>query len=328
MKDVGKNILYILFLFFLSAINSNLYAQKLDFNVSKTSLHVGESVDLSFRVELPEKGTKVSFASTENYLKKYFDIISASEMKKNEGGIIVYEKKYKCLFLLVQDVILKPPVDILKDNNKIKKYFPERKIKFLPLIKGKPDIKYLRDIKAPFFFAVKNKKLFMWGIVFIAFVLLVLILLFLWKRYKFKKKKKKVDEIPYWVEVLRKINAMRGYELNNFPQAKKLCYELSMILRRYIEKRFSISAPNKTSEEFLQELSHSKYFDVYYKSLLKGFIKLSDRVKYSGYLPSKKELNDLIDSAEVFVKKTIPVNDLKKETENQNEIKGERNDRV
>ena len=49
-------------------------------------------------------------------------------------------------------------------------------------------------------------------------------------------------------------------------------YRITNILRHYIEDRFGLLAPERTTEEFLTEMAHTNQLDAAHKILIREFL--------------------------------------------------------
>ncbi|NOX96745.1 MAG: hypothetical protein GXO98_01515 [Nitrospirae bacterium] len=87
-------------------------------------------------------------------------------------------------------------------------------------------------------------------------------------------------------------------------QIKEFYIRISDILRHYIENRFGLRAPERTTEEFLLELAGSNELDKKQKELLQDFLQTCDLVKFAHYRPEIKEIQDTFDAARRFIKET------------------------
>lgn len=85
----------------------------------------------------------------------------------------------------------------------------------------------------------------------------------------------------------------------------KLFYQrISGILRRYIENRFGLRAPEQTTEEFLAGLETARDFPSRYKALLKTFLSHCDLVKFAEYQPKTEDIQKTFDSCRAFIEGT------------------------
>jgi hypothetical protein len=80
--------------------------------------------------------------------------------------------------------------------------------------------------------------------------------------------------------------------------------ELSSIVRRYLELRFEIRAPELTTEEFLQVATSRPELDDGHRTLLTQFLERCDRVKFAGYRPDAEESIATLKAARGFVEDT------------------------
>ena len=80
--------------------------------------------------------------------------------------------------------------------------------------------------------------------------------------------------------------------------------ELSDIVRRYIEERFALRAPELTTEEFLLEAGRSADLKRAHRELLSDFLARCDRVKFARYSPEEDESRDALGVAERFLADT------------------------
>ena len=80
--------------------------------------------------------------------------------------------------------------------------------------------------------------------------------------------------------------------------------ELSDIVRRYIEARFALRAPELTTEEFLAEAGRASELTTAHRELLSAFLATCDRVKFARYSPGDDESRGALDVAKRFLNET------------------------
>ncbi len=80
--------------------------------------------------------------------------------------------------------------------------------------------------------------------------------------------------------------------------------ELSAIVRRYLEGRYGVRAPELTTEEFLQEARRAANLPASQRELLEQFLERCDRVKFAGYRPDAAESMATLEAARAFVEDT------------------------
>ena len=87
----------------------------------------------------------------------------------------------------------------------------------------------------------------------------------------------------------------------------RFCSLVSDVVREYLEERFSLHAPDRTTEEFLEEMRGSDSLTPEQKQLLQDFLTRCDLVKFARAEPTIDELKSLLDSALRLVDETAPV---------------------
>jgi hypothetical protein len=103
------------------------------------------------------------------------------------------------------------------------------------------------------------------------------------------------------------VSALHELELRGAPDAETAdawFVELSAIVRRYLERRYDIRAPELTTEEFLQVATARPELDAEHRTLLSQFLERCDRVKFAGYRPDAEESLATLGAARGFVEDT------------------------
>ncbi|MGA4644151.1 DUF4381 family protein [Limisphaera sp. 4302-co] len=88
---------------------------------------------------------------------------------------------------------------------------------------------------------------------------------------------------------------------------KAFCVAVSDTLREYLEERFEFRAPERTTEEFLEELRGTDRLLPDQKDVLGDFLRRCDLVKFARYEPVRSELMELHSVALRLVEETEPV---------------------
>ena len=82
--------------------------------------------------------------------------------------------------------------------------------------------------------------------------------------------------------------------------------ELSSIIRRYLENRFGLRAPERTTEEFIREAVTSRLLSSDHQMLTSQFLEQCDLVKFARHRPQRSDMQNGYDAAERLVRETIP----------------------
>lgn len=87
-------------------------------------------------------------------------------------------------------------------------------------------------------------------------------------------------------------------------QAREYYYRLNEIVRSYIERKFSLAAPEMTTEEFLYALGRDRGALPYDADRLRAFLEACDIVKYAAFLPRREDAEQALETARAFVRAT------------------------
>ena len=77
--------------------------------------------------------------------------------------------------------------------------------------------------------------------------------------------------------------------------------ELTMIVRRYIERRHAVKAPEQTTEEFLAAASLDSRFGAEVMHRLKGFLEAADLVKFATHRPGAAAVQEAVHAAREYI---------------------------
>ena len=118
------------------------------------------------------------------------------------------------------------------------------------------------------------------------------------------------------------LEALVAAELVAQGRVKEFYQHISHILRHYIENRFGLHAPERTTEEFLDELRSAPAraaeagFVPSYGELLTTFLTHCDLVKFAELQPGTQEIQATFDSCKTFIVETCepPRGTLQQET--------------
>jgi len=94
--------------------------------------------------------------------------------------------------------------------------------------------------------------------------------------------------------------------LGLIDDSERFVTEVSETTRLYLEERFGLHAPDRTTEEFLGELSASVALDSRHKQSLADFLTRCDLVKFARAIVDRTELEALHGAAHRLVEETAP----------------------
>ncbi len=100
---------------------------------------------------------------------------------------------------------------------------------------------------------------------------------------------------------LRELALLLARDLVGGRRIKDFYVELTMIVRRYIERAHGIRAPEQTTEEFLAAVRADPRFAPAVLERLKAFLEAADLVKFAGRGPTAEEIRDATSTARLYI---------------------------
>lgn len=145
-----------------------------------------------------------------------------------------------------------------------------------------------------------------WRTLIIAASIVALLALAIW--LWIRRSRRPVAE-PAPIPIPPHIRARQRLEqaLGLLSDPRLFCIAVSDTTRIYLEERFTLHAPDRTTEEFLQELQHSNHLLHDQKLTLAQFLERCDLVKFARLEPTEAELRGLYSIAERLIDETAPV---------------------
>jgi hypothetical protein len=159
----------------------------------------------------------------------------------------------------------------------------------------------LHDIKPPVAMQKSNTIWFLAGGILGFFLIAGVAGVFIFQYMKKRAGITVVHEIPPHEQAFAELRALVDENLVEKGHIKEFYHRISDILRRYIETRFHLKAPEQTTEEFLAGIRSSTVFNKDEKSLLKDFLILCDLVKFAKFQPESSDIQKTFDSCKAFI---------------------------
>lgn len=167
----------------------------------------------------------------------------------------------------------------------------------------------LNDIKPPVPYPTDYRK---WLLIGAGALVLVAAGILAWGYIKRRRKMIDVQAVmllPHEI-AYKELDELTAENLVERGEIKVYYQRVSGILRRYIENRFGLRAPEQTTEEFLAGLDMDKGFPDNYRPLLRSFLKHCDLVKFAEHKPEHEDIQRAFESCRDFVRGTAqPVDD-------------------
>ncbi len=276
-------------------------------NVDKARATIGDKINYKITVDFPEN-IEVFFPETKNKVGglavKDFDV---ADIEK-EKGRITREFRYVLETYKTGSYII-PAFDIkykekLKSEVEVAKT-PEIFIEVATTLDE--DASDVRGIAPP----VSLHKSYFRLYIIIAIVFGVLILAAIILHYIYRRKHRETEPIPEPLPAHQiaysDLESLMAMDLISKGQIKEYYYRLSNIVRYYIENRFKLMAPERTTEEVLAEMMVTGKLTEDHKELVGNFLEHCDMVKFAAYGPDSREIENSFNSAKKLVDETKEV---------------------
>mgnify|MGYP001041453290 CR=1 FL=1 len=122
-------------------------------------------------------------------------------------------------------------------------------------------------------------------------------------------RRKRVNELvrifkPAHELAYERLRALIKEDLVGAGRIKEFYERVSDILRHYIEHRFRLRAPERTTEEFLVELANTEVLPATEKQRLGEFLQHCDLVKFAKHNPTTQQIQETFNLVKDFIEKT------------------------
>jgi hypothetical protein len=167
------------------------------------------------------------------------------------------------------------------------------------------DVTTPKDIAAPV--ALARRGLSAWVWIALSVLVALACLAGIWWYYRRQRRQAPLPPQPAHVLALQALERLRREELIAQQRVEEYYVRLSDILRRYVEWRFGLRAPEQTTEEFLGAVLATGGLIATHRSLLSTFLQHCDLVKFARHQPSPGDMQQVWESAKGFVEQTSDV---------------------
>ena len=132
-------------------------------------------------------------------------------------------------------------------------------------------------------------------------ILCIAVVIVLWKLMGRVKERITVRRMSPRERALRELRQLLSKDLTKRGLVKSFYLELTMVVRRYIERQHGVRAPEQTTEEFLAEISRDPRFMESVLARLRDFLKAADMVKFAAYQPSNEAIDTATQTARGYI---------------------------
>lgn len=163
---------------------------------------------------------------------------------------------------------------------------------------GKLDPLVFRNIKGPV--PLSSDRAWAWGSGGGLAGAAVVTLVVLWVlRHRSREVPEKMISAHEWA--LRQLQGLVDDQLVERGLVDEFYFRLSMIIRRYVERRFGVRALNRTTDEFMLETQGGPTLSLDYHGTVGNFLRACDMVKFARHAPQAEEINEALKKARDFV---------------------------
>ncbi|MEQ8222188.1 MAG: BatD family protein [Candidatus Eremiobacterota bacterium] len=260
--------------------------------------------DKNIKPAFPEKGLNVA----------PFELLDYSKSESEEEGKIIRNYVYKISIYETGDFELSPVVFKYIINGKEESKSTEKAIKIKVKSVLPADANDIKPIKAPqeFKTPVPYRFIYMVLLIILLVILVSVISYFLYKKY-FPKKVHKEEAIPLLPpeeEAHKSIDELVKLNLLQEGKIKDFYITLSDIVRRYLERRFTIMTFEKTTDEIIYQMRQK---DITCVNNLKTLLYDFDLVKFAKLIPSNAECNGHVLKSRNFIDESTLKEDVSSE---------------
>lgn len=165
---------------------------------------------------------------------------------------------------------------------------------------SKPDLNNLAQMAEPVPLQTRWSDA-VWRIVIIGGVLGLIFSAILMKMLMRKQQQKAVIVLTPEEIARAELDALLKEKLAERGEFQEFYVRLTGIVRRYIERKTGIHAPEQTTEEFLRDPATQRTFPFERAERLANFLEAADMVKYAAVKPGERELSESVDRAREFI---------------------------
>lgn len=158
------------------------------------------------------------------------------------------------------------------------------------------------EAPAPLFPA--RVKILPWVLIAAACLLLLVWLVYWLRRSPKLRTSANSTPLPAHTKALRALSRLRGEPRETDPEVERFYQQISSVLRTYLEDRYGLHAPERTTEEFLPEIEASGLLAMTEQQHLSQFLQQCDLVKFARLLPEEDVHAATFDFAERLVEHT------------------------
>ncbi len=277
-------------------------------NVDKNEVTIGDKIKFGIHVKYKDNVT-IQFPEFSQQLGVFAikETCDIEGPRREKGGYSVVERNYVLNSYEIGRQTI-PSIKIKYKGNQTKGEVTTNEVvvNIKGVLKEGETSSDIKDIRPPLDVPTNFKRLVTWIFIGIGVLLVSGVAYWLINKRKINQKRQDwqfIKRTPHEV-ACELLERLLKDDLVSKGLVKEYYYRITNILRHYIEDRFGLLAPERTTDEFLIEMAHTNRLDDVHKELVREFLERCDMVKYAKYGPSALEIKETYDAARHFVDET------------------------
>jgi hypothetical protein len=265
------------------------------------SVYLDEDMVLSLRLTHPDN-VSVKLPPLANRLKGFMLASSFDRPPSaaSESGLLTREHVYRLTPLIADEYRIAPmAVAVHQGTSNTVDYFATPPL-VIPVnaVTDKPVDDTLRSQIKPVPIRPSLKTLS--GYVAIAVLIAIVMGIGIWLLGRIQHQVKIMRMSPK-ERALQELEQLLGRRWVEAGRVKDFYVELTMIVRRYIERQHHIRAPEQTTLEFLMAIAADPRFPEHVMTRLKQFLEAADLVKFAGWQPDSQTVDTAVNTARNYL---------------------------
>jgi hypothetical protein len=228
-----------------------------------------------------------------------FDVRSLTPLQMESSGGNVRGIEVVLIGYESGEIVL-PPITITTNGRELT--FDDVTVNVTSLVGSEAGPDEYRDIQNAVTVPLATQSPIVW--ILMALCAAVITGLFIWWLLARSRGEKPIEPAHTWA--LKRLDHLEAKSLPRQGELKGFFFELTDIARTYIERRFDIDAPDRTTQEFIAESQRHPELDPSHAKLLGRFLKSADMVKFAGDRPADSECDRSMEFIRTFVTECGP----------------------
>ncbi len=274
---------------------------RVQLEIDPAAIEIHRDVLLTLRVSAPES-VDITLPRLDDRFEGFTVSGSFEREPVSEGGAVQRQTQVRLTPIVAHRYRVAPiPVSYVDRSVSppLNGWFPTGAItlELKSLVDGEPGDD-IQDVLEPVWIHPSFKTVCLW----LVLAVVILAALFgLWKLVTRVKEEVQLRRMSPRERALRELQRLLARDLIRQHLVKEFYVELTMIVRRYIERRHGVRAPEQTTEEFLDAVSQDTRFGQAVLERLRAFLEAADMVKFAGQSPDDAAIDHATETAKDYI---------------------------